>query len=200
MGCGAPLGNCGGGLWSEDVPIGTKVQDPRRFVSDLNPYLHHAFTYGSARRAGMNPWDALIFANRVVWVDFLRHSQEYSATYTHWHSLGGSANGSRETCGQAYAGTVKQLRGSMDAALKGDITAAAMSVHTIQDSCSAAHQYGDFSRGYGGLLGALAHLGADLDPGDFQASASTEQFLRDLSKGTFGPPASYLSPPPGACR
>ncbi len=192
FGCGGPLGNCktlGSNPWSENSGLGS-VRDPDRFIMDYNSAAHGTMTVGAAINAGWSIDDAMSFAGSVQGVDFWRGSQRHDPMHEHWHAT--AAPG--ESCTAAYAGAIGTVRDATARAQAGDRSAAALALHTIEDSYAAGHQYKIYS---GGVIPSRAHRRADETgaSGYSDAQAAATRYL----DGTMQSPESYLFRPTN-CR
>jgi hypothetical protein len=195
------MGSADSDIWNEQTPDfdSGSIGGGTLFGSgNTGPFV---FSFNSAYHIGMtlNAGGSWPLAWKVAWVDFRHGSQGTDAAHTRWHAMGGGIgtadavgayNEGYQTCGEAYGGTVAELRNA-----GGD---QALAIHIIQDSYSASHGYQNW---YGSLT--LAH-----EQGDFainsttsNATDATRRYLQAANgRAPIGSPESYLAPRPANCR
>lgn len=198
-------GNVGGGggePWSEQPDLGQGVPNPGQFVFDYSSAEHIGITEDAGGSFGLG-W-------AVAMVDFWPGSQGVDSSHSNWHAMGGSLGrrdtlGSprTQTCGAAYAGTVAQLADATRRALAGDSSAAALALHTIQDSYASGHQYQNWGGPVFAPFPSISHLIGDWWPGRSLKNAATEgsrRYLQALKgEASMQSPESYLYPRPMSC-
>jgi hypothetical protein len=199
------MGSADSDIWNEQIPgsggsggFGSINTGTVFGSGNTSPFV---FSFNSAYHIGMtlNAGGSWPLAWKVAWVDFRHGSQGTDAAHTRWHAMGGGIgtadavgayNEGYQTCGEAYGGTVAELRNA-----GGD---QALAIHIIQDSYSASHGYQNW---YGSLT--LAH-----EQGDFainsttsNATDATRRYLQAANgRAPIGSPESYLAPRPANCR
>jgi hypothetical protein len=160
---------------------------------------HRNITIQAALNSGYSEVDAKQLAELVVNVDFLPGSQETDANDTNLHAMAGTkADGTYQTCQEAYAATQAELAKYIT---NGNPAAIAAALHIIQDSYSPAHAgYQEWHGGYTKYhIPGLAHMYGDAVK-DYSAARShatvaSQTFLRDLlgKDSALSNPANYLA-------
>ncbi len=179
------LGGVAGGTVNSGGVFGGGSSGP--YVFNYNSAYHLAMTLGAG--------GTLAQAWGVLWVDAWPGSQGTDAAHAMGGGKGvpdaiGAYNEGNQTCGEAYAGAVAQLRNA-----RGQPS---LAIHIIQDSYSPSHDY----QNWNGRM-TLTHEKGDwtINSAYSNATNATRRYLQALSgKTPMGTPESYLAPRPASCR
>ncbi|MDP9054306.1 MAG: hypothetical protein M3N93_08400, partial [Acidobacteriota bacterium] len=175
---GLQVGLGSGGSGVNTGGVGSGNSGP--FVFDYNSIEHISMTM----QAGGSFWLGLGVAAADL------GTQGTDPSSTHIHAMAATFGQHVETCSEAYAGSLLQLRVATSDALNGDSVAREFAIHEIQGSYAPGHQYKPW---LGGLPSA-AHVRGDATKSS-AAVAATRQYLMDIKNHAVKSPATYLYRP-----